>query len=136
MYVELANLKGRIPEPFLTQALDDDNDGAVDAWAEVQAQACNDVDAPLSGRYSTPLPAPYPAIAVRAAQVFAAELCYLRRSVSPNPWTAQADELRKTLAAIGAGDEPLTPVLQRAQPSGTVIGEPARTFSKRGALAV
>ncbi len=120
-YLELADLNGQIPPQFLVQALDDDNDGVVDAWAQVQTSAADDVDALLEGRFTVPLTLdPLPKIIKRAAIAFACELCYRRRSTpdSDNPWKGRADSFRKILAAITAGDLKLAagPAAIAAQP--------------------
>lgn len=137
-YVELTDLKGEIPDEFLTQALDDDGDGVADSgvWDQIAAQASTDVDAFIGGRYTVPLSAPIPATVSRAARIFALEKLYLRRGVQPNPWKAQADELRALLGKIGTGEVPLSVAVNRAKPSGTVISETARTHSPNGNLTV
>jgi phage gp36-like protein len=107
MYLELSDLNGQIPPQFLVQALDDDNDGVVDAWTQVQTSACEDVDALLEGRFAVPLTlSPLPKIIKRAAVAFACELCYRRRSTpdDQNPWKSRADAFRKTLSMITTGD--------------------------------
>lgn len=130
-YVEFPAMRARIPPEFLTQALDDDGDGEIDAWEAVAADACSEIDGVLGARYTVPFPAPYPALVVRAARVFAAELCYLRRGVMEHPYAKLAEQLREELAEVAAGERPLGPENERAQPSGSVIAEPARTYSSR-----
>lgn len=128
MYIELSDLNGQIPPQFLVQALDDDNDGVVDAWTQVQTAACEDVDALLEGRFAVPLTLdPLPKIIKRAAVAFACELCYRRRSTpdDQNPWKGRADAFRKTLAMITAGDLKLS-VSPKAEdaavdPAGSII---------------
>jgi len=127
-YIELSDLNGQIPPQFLVQALDDDNDGVIDAWAQVRTAACEDVDALLEGRFAVPLTLdPLPKIIKRAAVAFACELCYRRRSTpdDQNPWKGRADAFRKTLAMITAGDLKLS-VSPRADdaavdPPGSII---------------
>lgn len=109
MYIELSDLTGSIPAHDLIRALDDDNDKAIDAaaWAKVQADACEEVDAHLESRYATPITlTPLPRIIKRAAIAFACELCYRRRGTSDelNPWSKQAAAFRKQLSAIQAGE--------------------------------
>ena len=106
-YVTLNDLKGEIPAPFLIQALDDDNDGVVDAWSLVQASVQEAIDSLLEGRFTVPLTLnPLPKIIKRAAVAFACELCYRRRSTpdKDNPWKGVADSFRKILSAITAGE--------------------------------
>lgn len=106
-YVELTDLEGQIPPPFLIQALDDNGDGEIDAWPQVQASAQEDVDALLEGRFAVPLTlSPLPRIIRRAAVAFACELCYRRRGLTDaeNPWKSRAEAFRKLLTSITAGD--------------------------------
>ena len=106
-YLELSDLTGQIPPQFLTQALDDNNDGYIDAWDQVQAAVQEDVDALLEGRFAVPLTlSPMPKIIKRACVAFACELCYRRRATTDadNPWKGRADAFRKTLSMITTGD--------------------------------
>jgi hypothetical protein len=137
-YVELTDLHGKIPPQFLTQALDDDNDGMIDQgiWQLVQGQAEDAVNSRLAQRYTVPVTDPQALPLVRnAALIFACEGVYARR-VAPeqNPWMGQANALRAKLDKIGTGDEPLVPTAPKARASGGVIAEPARTFSTRAAI--
>ncbi len=121
-YVTLNDLKGEIPAPFLIQALDDDNDGVVDAWSLVQASVQEAIDSLLEGRFTVPLTLnPLPKIIKRAAVAFACELCYRRRSTpdKDNPWKGVADSFRKILSAITAGELKLnaTAAAVAAQPA-------------------
>lgn len=133
-YFTLAALQALIPEPDLTKALDDDADGQIDAFDAVQAQADGAVDALLSGRFAVPFTGDVPPIASQAAKIFAAELCYKRRGVSDeaNPWHEAASAMRKRLVTIGDGATPLTPEVNRAQPSGSLVGETSALTSSDG----
>lgn len=137
MYVELSDLEAEIPPTFLTEALDDDGDGVIDAWTTVQASACRAVDAALGGRFAVPFPEPYPNVVKEAAVIFAAEKCYTRRGHhdKENPFTARADALRRDLRAIGGGEQPLSPTIERQKPSVSIITEPARTHSASGRMS-
>ena len=86
---------------------------------------------------SVPFVNPIPNVVLDCARVFAAELLYKRRGTADkeNPWASQAKTLRDKLAAIVKGDEPLTPEIQRANPSVSVVTEPAKTSSKQTKLA-
>ena len=138
-YVELASIQARIPQPFLVQALDDDQDGAIDAglWELIAGQTGDAIDARLGQRFAVPLAADHAAmpLAREAALVIACELIYARR-VAPdqNPWTKKAEAVLTKLDKIGAGEEALTPTATRARPSGSVIAEPSRTYSERAAI--
>lgn len=128
-YIDLADLEAAIPSEFLTAALDDNSDGSSEAWTAVQAAACRAVDALLGGRYTVPVPAPYPAAVSEAAFSFAAEMIYNRRGMhgKENPYADRARAARELLAKIGAGELPLDPNLGRAKPSASLITEPSRT---------
>ncbi len=106
-YLALTDLDGQIPRQFLVQALDDDNDGTIDAWNVVKTAVQDDVDALLEGRFVVPLTfTPMPRVIQRACVAFACELCYRRRGIADaeNPWKGRADSFRKILAAITSGD--------------------------------
>lgn len=109
-YLALSDLNGQIPPLFITQALDDDNDGTIDAWdgeGGVKQAVQDDIDAALEGRFAVPLTFdPMPRVIKRAAIAFACELCYRRRSTpdADNPWKGRADAFRKILAGIQTGD--------------------------------
>lgn len=128
-YISLSDLEAVLPSAFLTQALDDDGDGQIDAWEAVQAAAERAVNAILGMRYAVPFTAPIPEIVIEAAFTFAAEACYTRRGVEfdQNPFGKAAATMRATLRQIAAGEIPLAPGLERAKPSVSVITEPART---------
>lgn len=135
-YVELADLQAVIPTAWLTESLDDDGDGVIDAWTAVQAGACRAVDAILGGRFSTPFTDPVPAIVREAAFQFAAESCYTRRGVpfDQNPFGKSASTIRAQLRQIAAGEIPLDPNKEREKPSGSAILSPSRTHSDRLSL--
>lgn len=137
MYVELTDLQAIIPAQFLTEALDDNNDGVIDAWEAVQAAAERAVNAALGVRFAVPFIAtdtdPIPAIVSEAAFLFAAEACYTRRGVEfdQNPFGKAAATMRATLRQIAAGEMPLAPSIERQKPSVSIITQPARTHSER-----
>jgi phage gp36-like protein len=106
-YLQFSDLDGEIPLQFLTQALDDDNDGVIDMWEKVKASTQGDVDALLEGRFAVPLTfSPMPRVINKAAVAFFCERCYRRRNTpdADNPWKGRADAFRKILAAITSGD--------------------------------
>jgi phage gp36-like protein len=130
-YVALSDLSGSIPAEFLTQALDDDGDGVIDdgGFDSIAADVGTDIDAYLGLRYALPLAPPYPPVVLSAAKVLACERIYKRRSIedSKNPWSAQAGQIRTMLKSISLGQAPLSPDLNRKDPSVSIIAEPART---------
>jgi phage gp36-like protein len=129
MYVTLTDLQAVLPQQFLTQALDDDNDGVIDAWAAVQAAAERSVNSVLGLRFAVPFTDPIPPIVCEAAFLFAAEACYTRRGVEfdQNPFGKAAATMRATLRQIAAGEMPLSPSIERQKPSVSIITEPSRT---------
>jgi phage gp36-like protein len=131
MYVTLDQVQALIPPGFLTEALDDDGDGVIDAWDQVAAAACNAVDGLISTRYALPLPE-IPAVIAECALNLACEICYGRRGVgaADNPFSSKAKAARDTLLAIASGELPLAPDLNRAKPSGVVLTERSRTHSR------
>ena len=137
-YLELTELKGKIPDADLVAALDDDRDGVVDSavWAQIQTDVQTEIDGTLGQRYEVPFTAPLPAVVKLAALRFSIEAVYAHRNLGneKSPWIIDANASRKTLAAIAAGDQPLAPEKQRANPSAVAITEPARTASDRPAI--
>jgi phage gp36-like protein len=137
-YIELSELKGKIPDRDLIAALDDNQDGVVDAdvWEQIQADVQTEIDGVLGQRYATPFTAPLPAVVKLAALRFAIEAVYQHRQPlgEKSPERANANAMRAKLGAIAKGDQPLAPEKQRARPSGSVISSPARTHSDRPAI--
>jgi phage gp36-like protein len=137
-YVQLADLKGKIPDRDLLSMLDDDQDGVIDAavWAQIQADVQTEIDGTLGRRYATPFTDPLPAAVKLAAQLFAIEAVYKRRGLlnDKSQETVAAKNIRTTLAAIADGEEPLSPGKERARPSGSAITSPSRTHSDRPAI--
>lgn len=135
-YVLLGDLDGMIPGQFVIEALDDDGDGAADpgVWSAVARDVGQAIDGALGGRFAVPFGNPIPPVVVNAAKVFACEQLYIRRGKldDKNPFTPRANAIRKQLAAIASGEEPLTPTIERAKPSVSVVSEPARTTSASG----
>lgn len=135
-YFQLTDVQAKIPPKFLTEALDDNLDGQIDAglFEAIQAQVGNEIDGFLGQRYALPLQV-VPAIISDAALVLACEAVYGRR-VSPdqNPWTARATVVRTKLGDIAEGKQPLTTDLQRKDPSVSAIISHSKTFSHRTAV--
>jgi hypothetical protein len=146
-YVQLSDLAGSIPSDFLTQALDDNEDGVADAgvFAGIAADAGNQIDGYIGMRYALPLvpdftlyPNTYgfPAVVTNAARVFTLEQLYKRRGTTDdkNPWAVQAGQTRTLLKAISLGQSPLAPELTRKDPTASVVTQPMRT-APRGAVS-
>jgi phage gp36-like protein len=136
LYYAESDLAAMVPPDFLLQALDDNNDGVEDVglWASLAGQAGDAIDAYLGLRYALPLGAPYPAIVINAARVFTCELLYKRRGVNDeaNPWAAQAGQTRTLLKSISMGQSPLSPELNRQDPSASVVTQPMRSAPRHG----
>ena len=125
-YFLRTDVVGRIPPQYLTDALDDDEDGQEDAglFDNLVATVSNDVDGYLAGIFTTPFFDPAPAQVKAAALVLFFEALYDRRPVGDNnPWRARANEWRSRLQRIGKRELPLD-----AGESGKVAA-PARTGS-------
>jgi phage gp36-like protein len=137
-YVELCDLVGLLPQAHLTEALDDNQDGAPDPgiFDSVADTVSRDIDARLGQRYTTPFKYPYPSVVIYAARILALEALYARRGQKDdkNPYGKQADGQRVKLDAIGAGTQPLQPGQQRAEPSATAITSPSKTMPAGGQL--
>ena len=130
-YIAQSDLSGMVPPAFVVEALDDDRDGSADAsaWTAVEADAASQIDSRLGGRYTVPFTEPLPALVIEAAKVFCAEALYLRRGQSgdANPFLSRANDLRKRLQAIGAGEMPLSPTAAKTRPPVSVITGSMRT---------
>ena len=134
-YVTLENLIGKLPLAHLTDAFDDDRDGAVDSEAVAAAleAACVDVESYLEGRYEIPFTT-VPAVVSKAAPLFAIETTFNRRQKTiPETLAAQIKDVRAQLTAIGAGDEPLSPEV--TSPTGGVGSAITECTSINEALA-
>jgi phage gp36-like protein len=138
-YVDISALKASVPNDRLTQSLDDNGDGAIDndVWSAIQEKVQTEIDGVLGQRYTVPFPdLAIPAVVKHAAYVLAIEAIYDRRNLldEKSPERINAKNIRTKLSAIADGDEPLTPGVERARPSGTVVAEPSRTHSCRPAI--
>ena len=136
-YITQADVQAKLPPKFFVQALDDDLDGNADAglFDLIEGQAQRSIDSRLGQRYAVPFPDPVPALVAEAALIFTLEGIYARR-VAPdqNPWMGMGNAMRSKLDAIGQGTQPLTPELQRRNPSVSVISSPSKTHSHRTAV--
>lgn len=141
VYTSLAQVSAKLPSTFVTEALDDDQDGVADeaVWQAVAEDAANQVDARLGKRYTTPLdPEDMPAVAAQASLLFVLETLYLRRGLGTeetNPFLVSARAARKDLDRIGDGESPLTPTAQKPKRSVMTFTEPSRTHNSAGNLS-
>lgn len=134
-YVTLDEMIAQVPSEYISQAMDDDGEGGADSgvWDAISVAVSDAVDGPLGQRYDVPFSSPFPAIVKQAARVYCAEMLFLRRGVNGdnNPWTDRADNMRSKLDRIADGTESLGPDFDKEAPSGSVIDEPARTYSDK-----
>jgi uncharacterized protein YggE len=88
------------------------------------------VDALLGQRFEVPFASPLPALVSQAAKIFAASALYRRRGLTAdrNPFAKEEERLSVKLSRIGEGKEALTPDVDRAQDSISVISEDAQTY--------
>lgn len=141
VYTTLAQVKAKLPNDFIIEALDDDKDGILDedVWTAVAEDAANQVDGRLGKRYQVPFnPDALEPIIVSSSLMFVLETLYQRRglgSEETNPFLASARAARKELTDIGNGDTPLTPTAAKPRQSVMVVSEPARTSSAGGYLS-
>lgn len=134
MYSTRADLEAVIPPQFITQALDDNGDGVEDVglFQKIQTAADQQVDAYLSGRFTTPFGTPVPPLVAEASRIFTSESLYARRGYAgeANPYTPRANKLRSQLQAIGDGNGSLGGIPTTSttpRPPISVISEPSRT---------
>jgi phage gp36-like protein len=104
-YVTQARIEARIPAPKLVEALDDDEDGVLDAdvLTELLAAASEAVDALIAPQYTVPRTTPE-AMVKEGAFAFACEMIYDRRGANDkNPFRKAASEWRTKLGMVGEG---------------------------------
>jgi len=139
MYVRECDLTGDISPTFLQQALDDTGDGSQVpiTFETLEASVEVDIDAYIGLRYALPLGTPYPPVILSAAKILALEKLYKRRGIADdkNPWASQAGQMRTLLKAISLGQSPLSPELNRQDPTASIITQPMRS-TPRGRDAI
>lgn len=133
-YFTITDLNALIPAGWVTEALDDDRNGAQDQFSAVQALAEGKVNGWLGMRYAVPVDtsaANAPADFLRhAASIIAAGLCYTRRGKEAVfPYKAELDSVNAALRDIAAGKLPLFTEQDRKRPSAEIIGEDSRVHS-------
>ena len=127
-YTTQTDIETLIPAAHLSDALDDNRDGAADAGLldSLIATAANAVDAYLGGIFTVPFTTP-PAAVKEAALVFACEMIFARRLAldEKNPFSSRANFWRDRLEKIGKGQLPLDAATERPNTPGAVITETA-----------
>lgn len=130
-YLTPDDLTAEIRQAMLAVAADDDRDLVADAAVlEVICQEGSDaVDAFLAARYAVPVVDP-PALVRRAAKVFAMEIVARRSGAEPdkNPWTEEANGLRKHLVLVRDGKLPLDAMREPQNTPGAVVSEAVRSY--------
>lgn len=115
-YIVYAQIYAWIPQPKVNDALDDDGDGKADAGAldQIIANACQEVDGYLQGRYPVPFAGVVPSVVQAAAIAFACEAIAARREAigEKNPFAQKALLYRGTAANPGL----LTKIANRELP--------------------
>lgn len=135
LYTTIDQVRAKLPQDFVIEALDDDGDGIIDdaVWEAVAGDAADQVDARLGQRYTVPFSLEdLPATAKTASLIFVCETLFQRRghgTEEDNPFLIQARNARMELGKIGAGEKPLTATAKRPTPSVAFFKEPARTNS-------
>lgn len=136
-YTTRAAVVAKLPDRFLVEALDDDNDGIEDEglFDQILANVVTEIDGYLEGRYTLPI-SPVPAILRSAALTLMLEELYRRRGITDeaNPHVKPAASLRGRLTLIAKGELPLVATVEKAAAAVTVITEPARTHASGGGL--
>jgi hypothetical protein len=149
-YITFDQVVAGLPAEITNQLLDDSGAGTpdMDIWQQIVLAVGQEIDGKIGQRYALPLPDPIPQILLNAGFVLAAEMLYQRKGFfgDANPWCARATAIRGTAGQQGGqpglldklvtGELPLSPDLQRKQPSVSVITERARTHSHCGRLSI
>ena len=126
-----SDLLGEIPHDLLTQALDDNGDGTIDAaaWDAVQAAA----EERLRAAFGGDVPLRHALTATHARKLFILVILYNRRGFTgeANPYTNAANRAEKRLEEIAAGEvefseDAVDPIF---------VGEPAKVAGLQGNMA-
>jgi hypothetical protein len=129
-YFTFDELKGIVPDGWVTAALDDDANGDAEQFDVVQAVAEKEVNGVVGMRYAVPLN-PVPEVLSTIAVYIAAEIVYGRRNqIEHFPYVDKLAVMRRQLRDIGAGTLPLTPTKDREKASVSIISEGSRVYSK------
>lgn len=126
---------------MVSEALQDPKNAELSAdevWQELHDAIANDIHWRLESRVSVPFYENVPSIVKHAALIFACEAVYQRRKITPkdNPYTPLADELRKKLDDIGAGNASIGASMDERSSSAIIISEPTKAVSHGGKLSI
>lgn len=135
-YFLQSDMRGLVPEDWLSDGMDDAGTGAPDAFADVQASAVNAIDGALSGRYVVPLVttgnAGLAAALKEIGVCLAVEALFIRRAASIDEKSLVAKRIArawKRLDALAAGTDPLSVTVKHANDAAVIIGEDSRVAS-------
>ncbi len=141
-YVTPAELTPSLPEQWVTEASDDDSDGAGETIFVVCDAASDTVDSYLQGRYGLPVTDSTALAKLReAARVRALWLLYMRRGKSgeSNPWEGEWTRWAKKLEDIESGKTELIispPATLHSPPKIGVVSRPMKTVRRGGGNVV
>lgn len=131
-YISFDELKGLVPDGWVTAALDDDASGNAEKFDVVRDLAEGEVNGVIGLRYATPLD-PAPQIVKTIALYIAAEIVYGRRNQQENfPYKDALAVYRRQLRDIGAGTLPLGPGKDRQDASVSVVSEASKVVTSSG----
>jgi len=138
MYITATQLYGKIPQPKVNDALDDDGSGdpilLAAALNQTLQNASDQVDAMLQGRFPVPFPGPPPVVVVQAALFFACHEIWGRRPIAgvDNPYSGDVKFYRAKLTAISARELGLDAATQEViTPGAAILGEDPINASMR-----
>lgn len=126
-----SDLEALLPPEWLTEALDDDANGTVDAFTAAYNWAEGRIKAKLGPRYGLPLPSGtvIDAVLKDIGIMLGVKACYARR-----PSSKIGEDLAKDIAraqdaldALATGTHPLSPGLEPVKAPAVIISEDARS---------
>lgn len=130
-YTTFTKLKARVPDGWVTDALDDDASGTAEKFDSVLEEAEEEVNGVIGLRYAVPLSTPTPFIS-SVTTLICSEIVYARRLMQEHfPYKDALAVARRQLRDIGAGTLPLSPDKDRQDTSVSVISEDSRVHSSR-----
>lgn len=107
-YATQSEIEALLPPKFLTEGLDDDNNGTSDTGLLTALLGVVDleIDGLITPAVTLPLSAPYPSRIRSSAIVLALDAVYRRRGMpdEANPWSDRASKAREELAKVGSGE--------------------------------
>ena len=139
-YFAFDDLKGLVPDQWLTEAMDDALVGTPDSFDAIRDTAEDTIDGMLDSQYAVPIAnAEKFTLLKSVGRYLAAKICYNRRQYEDKafPHLTVFTSLWSKLEAIGEGKQQLSAGAQAAQldrPRGAIITGPAKTYSSTGSF--